>query len=157
MGLAQFPDEQEYGILSGEAGASWLGGMTMPVDTELAALKIRLFKVGTPAGSERIRLGLYSRSDLKGAIALSEWVDLSDLADPLPANYMALVPFLFDRIPLRSGSTYHVGAITENYTRSAFTFYLAIALENAYQPVNTVVSGSPAEMHPFGYKERPRR
>ena len=130
-----------------------LGGYTLQQDTELAHVRLVIYKHGTAVGNEQLRLGVYSRSDLLGPVALSEWVDVSDFAEG--TYWIGFVRFDFDRAFLDSDSTYHLGIETQNYTRDGGTFYLSVVADWP-DPVNVPQTNGAyfaAAAHFFGYRE----
>lgn len=132
-----------------------LGGYTMQSDTELKHIRLVIYKHGAAAGSEQMRLGVYSRSDLAGAIALSDWVDVADFIEGA-THWIGFVRFDFARQFLDSDSTYHLGIETQNYTRNGGTFYLSVVADWP-DPVNSPQNDAAyfaAAAHFFGYEER---
>lgn len=132
-----------------------LGGFTYNDDTELARIKLKVFVHGTPTGgSEQIRLGLYSRSDLGGLVANSAWANVADFVGG--QYWLDLVRFDFDpRQFLDSNSEYHLAIETQNYTRNGQTFYVSVVAD-WNDPVNTHSSdlaAFAAEAHAYGYRQ----
>ena len=154
MGVTQFPNRQRFAILDTDS-TTWLGGFQSDRHIELKWIRLRLYKEGTLAGSERLRLNIYSRSDLDGLVAQSDWVDVGDVAEVVPSKWYGLVRFDYAREFINLATTYHLGIETENYTLNGHTLYIGIGLEMVEysMSVNTVASGAPAEAHIFGYME----
>lgn len=130
-----------------------LGGYRLKRDMELAHIRLVIYKHGTAAGDEKLRLGLYSRADLAGPVALSNWVDVADFAED--DYWTGLVRFDFAREFLDADSIYHLGIEADEYTRGGQAFYLAVVADWP-DPVNVPQSGSgyfAAAAHFFGFME----
>lgn len=131
-----------------------LGGYTMAKDMELKWVRLVIYKQGTEAGSEQIRLGVYSRSDLSGQLFTSDWVDVVDFVDG--NNWIGFVRFDFDRQHLDADTVYHLAIETNNYTRNGDAFFLSTSCDWP-DPVNTPNDNNAyyaAAAHFYGYQNR---
>jgi hypothetical protein len=132
----------------------------MAEDIELKWIRQVIFVHGVAGGSEQLRLGLYSRSDLTGLVINSDWAEVADWVSEIGnANgdyQIGFMRFDFERQHLDSDTEYHLAIETNNYTRNADTFYLA-AISDWPDPVNTPAT-NPAyyagAAHWFGYADR---
>ena len=103
---------------------AYLGGYTVAQGGELRHIRMTLYKHGAAAGSEQMRLALYSRSDLNGLLAQSDWLDVADFATS--TYWFGYVRFDFDRYFLHADQNVHLTIETQNYTRDVHTFYLGV-------------------------------
>lgn len=110
-----------------------MGGFTLPKDGELNHIRLTIYKQGTAGGTEQLRIGVYSRSDLAAQLFTSDWAELSDWTSAIGSangdNQIGLMRFDFDRQHLDSDTEYHLAIETNNYTRNANTFYLSFAAD----------------------------
>jgi hypothetical protein len=113
-------------------------GATFTVDEaqEIGHVRLVLYKHGTHAGTERLRVKLYHASDLTKLYATSEWSDLADISS-LGANWIGWLRFDFDREWLSPSETYYLAVETTGYTRNADTFYLGFALDRSFSSHGT--------------------
>lgn len=96
--------------------------------TELEYIVLTLLRIGTAAGSERMRLIVYPSSNHNGsASATSDWRELADFTSG--ANAIGRLRFDFNRQHLSSQFTYYLSVETQNYTRVGETFYLGAKLD----------------------------
>lgn len=131
-----------------------LGGYTVAEDRELKWIRLAVYKHGTAGGTEQMRLGLYSRSDLAGLLFRSDWIDVADFDGG--TYWIGLVRFDFNRQHLDKDIEYHLGIETQNYTRNADTFYLSV-VSDWPDSINTPQTGGAyfaAASDIFGYKVR---
>lgn len=139
-----------------------LGGFTMPADMELKYIRMTVYIHNTAGlgGSEQMRLGLYSRSDLAGLVVNSDWASVGDWSSAVGTTngsyQIGLMRFDFNRQFLDSDSEYHLAVETNNYTRNGSTFYLATVCDWP-DPINTpatVGAYYAAQAAFYGYVDR---
>lgn len=154
MSFLQFPDTQVIKTLDTSEIVS-LGAFTPARNTELKHARAQIYKHGTLAGNEQVRLNVYSRADLDGLLFSSDWADLADIDTTVPDYWLGLIRFDFARQSLDSNSAYTFAVATNNYTRNGDTFYLSFCYDVVgSQLVNTVSGGTAGILHIFGYEEK---
>lgn len=130
VAFSSFPNEGYFKTLdTGEVCHG--GGAVFPSDCQLAQIRLDLYKRGTHAGTERMRLKLMHDSGLTKAYAgaVSDWVYLDDFAEGV-ANWRGRVPFNFASEPfLSKNQRYYVAVETDGYTRTGSSFFVAPALD----------------------------
>lgn len=130
-----------------ESGEMLLGNFETSSGTELAHVRLTLFKKGTMGGSERARLYLRD-TDNSYLVARSEWADISQI-DSEGQHWLGWARFDFNREDMPEG-TYSLSIEVENYIANDPTYYLAAVLDLA--PTIYESEGSPpADASFWGY------
>jgi hypothetical protein len=116
------------------------GGRTLEDATELKWVQLHLMRVGTPAGSERVRMKVFTDSALSKLYATSDWVSLAE-ATGSTGNWKGAVRFDFGRQHLDAGTPWHFAVEATSYARSGDTFYLGFPLDWPY-PIHSQPAAS---------------
>lgn len=152
MGFAPYYKNQIIKVVD-TAEEIYLGGYTLSSVTELQWMRIAIYKHGVTSGSERLRLGVYSRADMLGNLFYSDWIDVADF--DTGDYWLGYVRFDFSRQNLDAGIEYHVGMQTDNYTRNGDAYYIS-AVSDWPDPVNEIAGASSkyfaARCPIFGYR-----
>lgn len=151
MAYSQYSKFQE--VIVFETGIKQaIGDISVPEDLELASIVLHLYKNGTLAGNEQIRINLHSTNRYNSPFSSSDWVSVSSIQGLTP-NWIGRVSFSFNRVYLDSNETFYAEIETNNYTRNGDTFFLSIATDWPVVVNNIDAStGAPAKMELLGYK-----
>lgn len=102
------------------------GGFQTSRHEELRHIVMRLYKRGTSAGSERLRLKIYSDSSCVNLYAWSDWVTLASIPQiDSGAAWEGDVRFDFSSPNINKFRTYWVAIEVDGYTRDRSVFFLA--------------------------------
>lgn len=124
MGIEQFPTDSYLKVCeTGELVVA--GGFQTARHEELRHIVMRLYKRGTRAGSERVRLKIYADDACVQLMAWSSWVALDDIPrideDQI---YIGDVRFDFESFNVNKNRTYWLAIETDGYTRVQSSFFL---------------------------------
>lgn len=154
MGALQTAAEVRVRILD-TSEVTGLGGYRLNSrHCELKWIRGLIHVKGTPAGSEQIRLAVYSAKALGARLFASDWVAVSDL-EAGGAYWIGLVRFDFNRQHLHKEVRYWLAAETQNYTRTS-SFHLAFQSDwnlQKHQPTTEGMARTWADLDFFGYQE----
>jgi hypothetical protein len=112
-----------------------LGGFSTTNDMQLKYARMMIFVKGITATNQQFRIVILPVSGVGTAIATSDWFDLVDITT-LTANWVGFFRFDFNSEFIDATSDYYVQFETQNYTRTADTAYIGLALDWP-NPINT--------------------
>lgn len=148
MSFENFPSELYFRVIDGETE---IGTMSPNELLEISNIRLMIYIHGTLAGSEQLRINIYSVNDVLKI--QGDYLDISDIAN-LATDWIGSLRFDFNREVLTAGETYTLKIESNNYTRNGDTLYIAAGYD---WPLNTytTVEGAPnygIHQELFGYK-----
>lgn len=126
-----------------------LGQFTLSTGTELAHVRVAVYKHGTMGGSERGRLVV---TDVASGVdvATGHWMNINEI-EAEGTYWIGWVRFDFDRFSMPA-TDYRIGMELENYTRNGDTYYFSVILDQAPK-VYTQSGALTAELSLWGYND----
>lgn len=101
------------------------GGFQTTAHLELVHIVMRLYRIGTLAGTERVRINVYTDAECTKAYTYSEWVALEDVPGVGAAGWFGDVRFDFAYENISSNKRYYFAIETDGYTRNKNVMYIA--------------------------------
>ncbi len=122
--MPHFPATSYWKIL--ETDEAWSGGgFQVQRHEQIKKVRLRLYKHGASANTEKLKAGIYHDALLTRPVAESSWSYLRDIT--IAGDYVRTW-FRFDFADqwLIAGQTYFIGVTASGYTRNALAHYLAL-------------------------------
>ena len=119
---------------------------------ELGHIRTVAYINGTLAGTEKMRLKVYSDLGFNNLMFISDWSNFSDLEKI--KDYLFYLRFDFDRQNINKNNKYHVACEIANYNRNGDIFYIGIAHDfphPVYDNSENLFYNHPLVMQIFGY------
>jgi hypothetical protein len=141
-----------------------IGQLTPKNNSEIAHIRLCMFKTGTMPSNTTATCNIHTSSDLTTAYASSTAVTMLDAeaADELNTStaWISWIRFDFARENLNKNISYYVSLTTANYTRSGDTFYMGVAYGYpypTYDPSSNILNytDGPLAMQWFAYQDPP--
>ena len=122
MSVSPFNANPMTVLLDSSPSRQPLGSYQTPVHCDLKQVQAFIYAHGAQATTEQIRLSVYPTEAMgtagTGAIASSDWIDVSDIQEGSDHRYAAVVFTFSDAVPTNLNTAYHLFAETQNYTQS---------------------------------------
>jgi hypothetical protein len=125
------------------------GSINLLEHSELAAIRILLYKYNLTATSERLRAKIYSDSDYSKLLYTGEWSNVADIPDA-GSEWWGWLRLNFNREFLNRETTYYVAVEVDGYTFSDGS-YLSASYDWPLQQNSGSVKA--LAMQIYGYRE----
>jgi hypothetical protein len=130
-----------------------MGSFQVAESLELQYIRLLIYINGTIAGTERIRLRVYSDSGFSNVLYTSDYSSMSSITG-LSTRFLGWVRFSFDREHINKNITYYLTAEIDNYT-FAEPFYIGAMYDfphPIYDNSENLFYDHPIAFQLFGYK-----
>lgn len=101
------------------------GGITLGKSQDLANIVVAVYKQGAHAGTEKLRVKLFTDQAMTKLYATSAWSAVAAIPG-IGTNWIGWLRFDFAGEHLNGQLQYWVGVETTGYTRNGNTFYLSL-------------------------------
>ena len=119
---------------------------------ELEHIRTVAYIRGTLAGTEKMRLKIYSDIAFQNLMFCSDWLNFSDIE--IQKDYLFYLRFDFGRQNINKKNKYYVTGEISNYARNGNDFYVGIAHDfphPVYENSENLFYNHPLTMQIFGY------
>lgn len=124
MAFQNFAAKQQVKVIeTGELVQA--GGITTGKSQDLQNIVLGVYKQGPHAGTEKLRLKLFSDKAMTKLYATSAWSAVASIPG-IGTNWIGWLRFDFSGDHLNGLLTYWVGVEAAGYTRNGDTFYLSL-------------------------------
>lgn len=130
-----------------------MGSFSLLVSNELKYMRVLLFINGDIAGTERLRLKIFSDPLHTSLMYTSEWSSLSDISN-IGTYWLGWLRITFNRESLNKNLTYYLSAEVDGYTRVGGSFYIGLMFDfpwPIYDNNEDIFYDHPLAMQLFGY------
>jgi len=127
------------------------GGLDTTAATEIAYLRILLFKHGALGGSERVRAKLYTDNARTRLYATSAWSSVASIAG-LSTYWWGWFRLDFARENISKEFVYYVTIEADNYTPST-NVYLSVSLDWPLSQNTQAAARNGVAMQLYGYRD----
>lgn len=152
MAFTPFPQTLDVKTLD-TSEAYQICSFTTPYYQEITHAKLMIYVHGSEAGTEQIRVKIYSDSGMTQLIDTSAWANLAD-REAIGTNDINSIRLDFNRKILAADTAYYAALESQSYTRNSDTFYIGVVLhsdENWMEsPANSNIPMDAAVFQVFG-------
>lgn len=129
MGFLQFPNKLRVKPI-GTDEVMPCAGFQFPSHGELGYVRAQLYIRGTLAGTEKLRMKVFSDAAYAKLMYVGEWADLSKVEGREPGkDWIGWITFAFGREHLNKNTTYYMAVEAAGYERLGDSFYLGLVLD----------------------------
>ena len=131
MSFLNFPKQLAVKVLDSSESYN-LGAYKAPTNTELYALRLKLFVKGTMAVGTKVKVEIYANSNYAGKVGDTEEITLQD------GNYLGFQRLILTKtLNMKADQFYYFKIVPTGYTRNIDTTYIGIVLDYPYGVYNS--------------------
>lgn len=152
MAFLDFPDTLKVKTFDDDEEVA-AGAFTFPDHMEIAHARLVVYKHGSHAGTERLRVNIYSDSAYSNLMHQSDWSEIADIDGIDAIDYwIGWLRFDFDREHVNLNYTYYIAVEIDGYTRDSDAYYIAGVLDWPLEHMTHVADQGLALVF-YGYRQ----